>query len=290
MVVEIPEAVQTNVERLVRLALEEDLAERGDVTSQAIVDSEASLHGQIVAKAPGVVAGLFAVQAVYRALDSAVEIVCHVQDGAQVEPGALVCEVIGKGQLMLAGERTALNFLQRLSGIATLTRQFVTQVAHTHAVILDTRKTTPGWRVLEKYAVRLGGGQNHRMGLYDAVLIKDNHIDAAGSISAAVNAVRRYPGARGLHVVVEVRNRAELVEALAAQVDQIMLDNMSETQMREAVDLVAGRIPLEASGNMNIERARSVAETGVDYISVGALTHSAPALDLSMRLSRLSSE
>ena len=285
MVREIPKTVQKTTKHLVRLALVEDLADRGDVTSQAILSSEATLCGQILAKAPGVVAGLFAVHAVYRELDPAFEIVVHLQDGAPVAPGELICAVVGKGQRVLAGERTALNFLQRLSGVATLTAQFVAQVAHTNVVILDTRKTTPGWRVLEKYAVTLGGGQNHRMGLYDAVMIKGNHIDMAGGITAAVSAVLGFPGAQGLPIVVEVRNRVELEEAIAAQVDQIMLDNMTDAQIRDAVNLVAGRVPLEASGNMSIERVRGVAETGVDYISVGALTHSAPALDLSMRLS-----
>jgi nicotinate-nucleotide pyrophosphorylase (carboxylating) len=181
---------------------------------------------------------------------------------------------------VLSGERVALNFVQHLSGIATLTARFVEAVKGTKAVILDTRKTTPGWRVLEKYAVARGGAQNHRMGLHDMVLIKDNHIDAAGSITAAVTAARQ----SGLAIEVEVRTFDELREALALNVDRIMLDNMNEAQMREAVAITAGRVPLEASGNMTLERVAVVAATGVDYISIGALTHSAPALDLSMKL------
>ncbi|MBZ0288671.1 MAG: carboxylating nicotinate-nucleotide diphosphorylase, partial [Anaerolineae bacterium] len=201
--------------------------------------------------------------------------------------GTIICEVQGSGQSVLTGERVALNFLQRLSGIATLTAQFVGAAAGSKAVILDTRKTTPGWRSLEKYAVACGGGQNHRMGLYDMVMIKDNHIDAAGSITAAVNAVRSYPDAEGLAIEVEVKNLDELQEVLLLDVDRVMLDNMTDAQMRQAVAIAGGRVPLEASGNMSLERVASVAATGVDYISVGALTHSAPALDLSMRITRI---
>jgi nicotinate-nucleotide pyrophosphorylase (carboxylating) len=187
-------------------------------------------------------------------------------------------------QSLLTGERTALNFLQRLSGISTLTRKFVDAVAGTQAVILDTRKTTPGWRLLEKYAVRMGGGKNHRIGLYDAVMIKDNHIAAAGGVTAAVEQVRAYPAADGLPIIVEVERLSQLEEVLPLHVDQVLLDNMDEATMRQAVIIAAGRVPLEASGNMSLERAASVAATGVNFISVGALTHSAPAFDLSMRL------
>jgi nicotinate-nucleotide pyrophosphorylase (carboxylating) len=232
-----------------------------------------------------VIAGLAAVQVVYGQLDPGVAVQFYARDGDRVAAGTEVCEVKGPGQFVLAGERTAINFLQRLSGVATLTAQFVKAVAGTQAVILDTRKTTPGWRELEKYAVRMGGGTNHRMGLYDEVLIKDNHIDAAGGITAAVQAVRAYPGAAGLPIVVETKNCDELREALALQVSRILLDNMSVDQIKEAVTIVAGRIPLEASGKISLEQVRAVAETGVNFISVGALTHSALALDLSMRLS-----
>lgn len=273
-----------DTQQLVRLALAEDLGARGDITSRATIPAEQRLHAHITAKQPGVIAGLALVAAVYGEVDPQVVVTPCVADGATVAAGTVVCEVIGAGRSVLTGERVALNFLQRLSGIATLTAQFVAAVAGTRAVILDTRKTTPGWRALEKQAVRLGGGSNHRLGLYDMVLIKDNHIDAAGGIPAAVTAVRRDPDAGGLPIEVEVKNLDELRAALACHVDRIMLDNMSLEQMRAAVEVAAGQTPLEASGNMALERVRAVAETGVDFISVGALTHSAPALDLSMRL------
>ncbi len=276
--------VEQTIETLVRLALEEDMGQRGDVTSRAVLPPNMDIGGQIVAKAPGVIAGLSAVEAVYKQLDATTEIHALVADGDQVVPGSNVAEIWGKAQAVLAGERVALNFLQRLSGIATLTAAFVAAVAGTNAVILDTRKTTPGWRELEKYAVRMGGGQNHRMGLYDQVLVKDNHVDAAGSATKAVQSVRAFDDAQGLPVVLEVRTIAELREALTLGVDRILLDNMDEDQLREAVALAKGHVPLEASGNITLEQVRAVAETGVNFISVGALTHSAPTLDLSMRI------
>lgn len=274
-------------ETLVELALQEDLGDRGDVTSRATIASHARILGRITAKADGVIAGLALVEMVYRQIDPAVQVRCLVKDGAPVSKGTVICEIQGSGQSVLTGERVALNFLQRLSGIATLTAQFVGATAGTKAVILDTRKTTPGWRSLEKNAVECGGGQNHRIGLYDMVMIKDNHIDAAGSITAAVNSVRSYSDAEGLAIEVEVKNLDELQEVLLLDVDRVMLDNMTDAQMRQAVAITGGRVPLEASGNMSLERVASVAATGVDYISVGALTHSAPALDLSMRITRI---
>lgn len=276
--------MEASIERLVRLALEEDLGEAGDVTSRATISAAQQIHARITAKQPGVICGLHVMCAVYTQVDATVSVTPCVQEGSAVTAGVVVCEVVGAGRSVLTGERVALNFLQRLSGIATLTARFVAAVAGTKAVILDTRKTTPGWRALEKYAVRAGGGSNHRMGLYDMVLIKDNHIDAAGGIRAAVAAVRADSAAQLLPVEVEVKSLDELREALACGVDRILLDNMDSAQMRAAVELAAGRIPLEASGNMSLERVRDVAETGVDFISVGALTHSSPALDLSMRL------
>jgi nicotinate-nucleotide pyrophosphorylase (carboxylating) len=274
-------------EHLIELALHEDSGERGDVTSRATIPADTRISGRITAKSEGVIAGLPLVEMVYRQVDSKVKVKFQVEDGAAVSRGTLVCEVVGGGQSVLTGERVALNFLQRLSGVATLTAQFVGAVAGTKAAILDTRKTTPGWRTLEKYAVACGGGQNHRMGLYDMVMIKDNHIDGAGSITAAVNAVRNLPDAEGLLIEVEVKNLDELQEVLTLEVDRVMLDNMSDAQMRAAVQMAGGLVPLEASGNMSLDRVAAVAATGVDYISVGALTHSAPALDLSMRITRL---
>jgi nicotinate-nucleotide pyrophosphorylase (carboxylating) len=233
--------------------------------------TDMTTSGQIVAKASGIIVGLPVVEAVYKHLDAATEIHALVTDGDWVVPGSVVGEIWGKAQTVLAGERVALNFLQRLSGIATLAAAFVAAVAGTNAAILDTRKTTPGWRELEKYAVRMGGGQNHRMGLYDQVLVKDNHIDAAGSITNAVQSVRAFGDAQGLPVVLEVRTMAEVREALTLGVDRILLDNMDEDQLREAVALVNGRVPLEASGKITLECVRAVAQTGVNFISVGAL-------------------
>jgi quinolinate synthase len=267
--------------RLIDLALAEDLGP-GDATSEAVLPADLILRGHIVAKQAGVVAGLPIVGAVFSQVDPALTLACRVQDGTRVRPGDRVAEVSGPARAMLSAERTALNFLQRLSGIATLTRSFVDAVAGTQARILDTRKTHPGYRVLEKYAVRMGGGHNHRMGLHDMVLIKDNHIQAAGSITTAVERAR---AARpDLPLEVEVRSLDELREALALEPDRIMLDNMSLDDMRAAVRVAAGRVALEASGGIDLERVAAVAATGVDYISVGALTHSAPALDLSLEI------
>lgn len=275
------------VEQLIEMALAEDLGDAGDLTSRATLPESLRLKGRIVAKADGIIAGLPLVEMVYQKVDSTVLVHPCVQDGGQVVRGTLVCEIEGKGQSLLTGERVALNFLQRLSGIATLTHQFVKAAQGTRTKILDTRKTTPGWRSLEKYAVRIGGGQNHRIGLYDMVMIKDNHIDGAGSITKAVEAVRSYVPAAHIPIEVEVRNLDELREVLPLKVDRVLLDNMSDEQMREAVQITNGQVPLEASGNMNLQRVAAVAATGVDYISVGALTHSAPALDLSMKISRI---
>lgn len=272
---------------LIELALHEDLGEAGDLTSKSTLADNVRLRGRIVAKADGVIAGLPLIEMVYSQVDPAVTVHLSSRDGEPVTSGTLIAEVEGKGQSILTGERVALNFLQRLSGIATLTAQFVGAVSGTKAVILDTRKTTPGWRLLEKYAVKQGGGENHRIGLFDMVLIKDNHIDGAGSITAAVKAVRDYPQAAHIPIEVEVRNLDELCEVLSLKVDRVLLDNMTDDQMREAVTITNGSVKLEASGNMNLQRVAKVAATGVDYISVGALTHSAPALDLSMKIVRL---
>jgi nicotinate-nucleotide pyrophosphorylase (carboxylating) len=289
------------VQRLLLLALAEDLNEfadpnllfpnpsLGDITSQATLPSASTLEGRITAKAEGIIAGLPLAQAVFYLVDPSITFLpdfqngVHIQDGAYVQPGTLLVKVSGPGASLLAAERTALNFLGRMSGIATLTHKFVQAVAGTRAVILDTRKTVPGLRHIDKYAVRMGGGQNHRAGLYDMVLIKDNHIDGADGIRPAVEGVRSRYGSRYL-VEVEVKDLAELHTALSLPVDRIMLDNMDLDTMRQAVEIAAGRVPLEASGNVTLATVRSIAETGVDFISSGALTHSAPVLDISMRL------
>ncbi len=269
-------------EPLIRLALREDIGS-GDVTTEATVPSGARGRGEIIAKARGIVCGLPVAAAAFRAVNEEISLIPRVRDGEPVQPGDVVAEVEGPLRGILAAERTALNFLSRLSGIATLTARFVEAVAPYRAVILDTRKTTPGWRVLEKYAVRCGGGRNHRMGLYDMVLIKDNHVKACGSIAEAVRRVR----AAGVTVPieVEVQSLAELKETLELGVDRVLLDNFSVEEIAEAVRITAGRVPLEASGGVTLENAAVIAATGVDYISVGALTHSAPALDLSLELS-----
>jgi nicotinate-nucleotide pyrophosphorylase (carboxylating) len=271
-------------EPLIELAVAEDIGP-GDATSQAVLPGDLELHGRIYAKQGGIIAGLPIAETVFARVEPALRFVYHASDGDLVERGQIVAEVFGPGRGMLAAERIALNFLQRLSGIATLTRVFVNTVAGSGAIILDTRKTHPGYRVLEKYAVRVGGGQNHRMSLYDMLLIKDNHIEAAGSIAAAVTRAREaYPD---LPVEVEVKDLEELQEALLLEVDRIMLDNMSIEEMKEAVEISGGRVPLEASGNVNLERIVAIASTGVDYISIGALTHSAPVLDLSMLVEQM---
>lgn len=265
--------------RLIRAALAEDIGP-GDVTSRLTVPKNTQARGEIIARAPGVIAGIRVCGRVFRTVDPAVRFQPLASDAAPVLRGTVVARVSGPARSILSAERTALNFLSRLSGIATLTRKYVQAVAGTGTVILDTRKTTPGWRELEKYAVRCGGGRNHRFGLYDMILIKDNHIVAAGSIAEALEPCL---GSR-LRVEVEVKTLAELRAALDRGCRLIMLDNMSLAQMRRAVKLARGRANLEASGRMTLARVPGVARTGIDFISVGALTHSAPALDLSLEL------
>ena len=268
---------------LIELAIAEDIGP-GDATSEAVLPTTLVLCGRIIAKRAGVIAGLPVAEAVFRRVDPALRLSSHVRDGDSVTPGDIVAEVNGPGRGMLASERLALNFLQHLSGIATLTRAFVDAVDGTKAIVLDTRKTHPGYRVLEKYAVRMGGGHNHRMSLHDMLLVKDNHIEAAGSITTAVEQARSFH--HDLPIEVEVKNLDELREAVRLNVDRIMLDNMDLDQMQEAVRLTGGRVDLEASGGVDLERVAAIAATGVDYISIGALTHSAPALDLSMLVSK----
>lgn len=275
-----PEAA-AQIRRAIQAALAEDVGP-GDVTSQATLPAELWYNGRFLAKAPGIIAGLGVVAQVFAAVDPAIRLTPLVADGDRVERGTIIAEISGPARGLLTGERTALNFLQRMSGIASLTRRFVDAVAGTNAVILDTRKTAPGLRAVDKWAVRLGGGQNHRYGLYDMVLIKDNHIAAVGGISEAV--ARARSAAQNLPIEVEVKNLAELEEALALNVDRIMLDNMSLAEMREAVERANGRCPLEASGNVSLETVTAIAATGVDYISSGALTHSVMALDISLDL------
>ena len=262
----------------IRRALAEDIGS-GDVTTQSIVLAEAGMRGKIIAKQDGVVAGLDIAQAVYQTVDGQVDFQAQVEEGARVADRQVLALVAGRTRSLLTAERTALNFLGRMSGIATLTDQFVQAVAGTHAVILDTRKTAPGLRALDKLAVARGGGQNHRIGLYDMILIKDNHIDYAGSIHEAVRRARQADSGLGLEV--EARSLEDVREALGVGVKRILLDNMTPEMMAEAVQLTAGRAKLEASGNVTLETVRRIAETGVDYISAGALTHSARVCDVS---------
>lgn len=267
------------VEELVARALEEDLGS-GDVTTSACVPPGAVGVGRMVAKAQGVVAGLPVAEAVFRRVEPSLTLKREADEGQAVEPGDLLLKVEGPLAGQLVAERVALNFIQRLSGIATLTRQCVEAARPYGVTILDTRKTTPGLRALERYAVRVGGGQNYRGGLFDMVLVKDNHIAAAGGVRSAVERARAAHGDR-YPVVVEVASHAELEEALECEVDRIMLDNFSTEDMRKAVKRVDGLIPLEASGGMRLETIQVVAASGVDYISLGVLTHAAPALDIS---------
>lgn len=261
----------------------EELIGNGDITSGPTITADKLLSGKITAKQAGVVAGLPVAEAVFKLVEPEIEFVTLVEDGGLIKKGQVAAEVNGPGRVLLIAERCALNFLGHLSGIATLTNAFVREIEGTGAIILDTRKTLPGFRRLDKYAVRMGGGRNHRMGLYDMVMIKDNHIDGAGGIQEALERVRQNHQDRYL-IEVEVKDLLELEAALKNNVDRIMLDNMDLTTMRQAVERTQGRVPLEASGNVSFESIRKIAETGVDYVSIGALTHSAPVFDFSMRL------
>ena len=269
-----------SVFRLITMALEEDLG-RGDVTTQATIPSERRARGKITAKADLIVAGLPLVQRILHLVDETAEVHTLVDEGGGMRRGDVAAEMLGNAAALLSAERTTLNFLQHLSGVATLTRKFVDAIAGTKCSIIDTRKTIPGFRLLDKYAVTQGGGINHRLGLDDGILIKDNHIAVCGSVGAAVGQARNRVSAL-LRIEVECTTLGEVQEALDTKADIILLDNMTTARMAEAVRLVNGRALLEASGNMSLERVREVAETGVDFISVGALTHSVSAVDLSM--------
>lgn len=271
-----------DVDKLIQAALTEDLGS-GDITSEATIPSDATATAEFRAKQDLVLAGIALAQQVFSHLDQKIRLETFAKDGNRISAGTVIACATGKTRALLAGERVALNLLQHLSGIATLTSAYMDRLAGTRAMILDTRKTLPGLRSLQKYAVSVGGGKNHRMGLYDMVLIKDNHITAAGGISRAVGRVREKLQDR-FKVEVETKNLAEVREALAAKVDVIMLDNMSLEAMREAVQEIGGRTLVEASGNVTLETVRTIAETGVDFISAGSLTHSAPAADISMKL------
>ncbi len=278
------ELVLKSADELIKAALREDLGSRGDITTLAVCGQETPAFAVIIAKEDGIMAGIKVAERVFKTINNQIDFAAQISDGQAIAKGAPIVEIRGSSAGILTAERTALNFLGRLSGIATLTNQFVHKITDTKAILLDTRKTTPGWRVLEKYAVRCGGGQNHRMGLHDMFLIKENHIAAAGSIDMAVQRCRQYMQnlAFRAEIEVEAKTFAEVQEAVELRVDRIMLDNMSCEEMRRCVQWVAGRVPLEASGNVSLETIRGIAETGVDYISAGALTHSAKSLDVSL--------
>ena len=272
----------TNNEKLIQLALEEDIG-AGDVTTDALIEPEHVSAAVIFAKESLVLAGLRVAQEVFTTLDPAMSFDTTFQDGDRVETGDEILTAYGKLQALLTGERTALNFLQRLSGIATITRQYVDRVAGSNVRLTDTRKTIPGWRRLEKYAVKIGGAYNHRFGLYDGILIKDNHIVACGGISEAVDRVRNNRP-QLLEIEVEASDLNQVKEALESGVDIIMLDNMDLNDVQKAVSLVDGRALVEVSGGVTLDTLAEVANTGVDIISIGALTHSARAVDISMRV------
>jgi len=277
----IPRLPDLLIEPLVRAALAEDLGRAGDVTSLATIDAEARFAAVFAARKDGRVAGLDCARIAVAALDSTATFEIVTPDGADAAPGAVLARVKGNARALLSAERVALNLLGRLSGIATLTRAYVRAIEGTGATITDTRKTTPGLRALEKYAVRCGGGVSHRFGLDDAILIKDNHVAACGSVGEAVRRAKAFAG-HLMKVEVEVDGLDQLAEALAEGPDVILLDNFSLEDLRTAVHAVAGRAVLEASGGVTPETVRAIAETGVNVISVGALTHSAPTLDIGL--------
>lgn len=265
----------------IRIAIYEDIG-HGDITSLLIVPEYKKAKASIIAKEDLILAGVPFIKEVFNAIDPGVEIQIFFDEGSRVKKGDIIAKISGSARSLLAGERISLNILQRISGIATMTNQYVKKVNGLPVKIADTRKTIPGMRLMEKYGVRIGGGVNHRFGLYDGILIKDNHIKVAGGVKRAIELAKK--GHHLLKIEVEVKNLDELKEALDAGADVIMLDNMSITDMKKAVKIAKGKAILEASGNVNLENIRSIAETGVDIISIGALTHSARAVDTSMKI------
>lgn len=276
------ERMESLTEKIITLAIEEDVAE-GDITTNSLIPEKSTAVAEMKAKVPGVISGLDITRNVFEKFDRTIEWTPLVKEGQRVEKGEIILRVKGSFRALLTAERTALNILQRMSGIATETAKYVKELEGTGTKLLDTRKTAPGMRSLDKMAVKAGGGKNHRIGLYDMALIKDNHIKVAGSIGNAVRQVRASVKP-GILIEVEVTDLKEVKQALEAKADIIMLDNMSNGMMAEAVRMIDGRAETEASGNMNLSRIKEVAATGVNYISVGALTHSVTALDISMNI------
>jgi nicotinate-nucleotide pyrophosphorylase (carboxylating) len=270
-----------DLDAFVRATLAEDLGDRGDITSASVIPADARFDGVMESRDAIAVAGLPIAAAFFRALDPDVELEQIVEDGARVPAGTVLVRISGKARALLTAERSALNTVQHLSGVATLTATYVDAIAGTGATLLDTRKTIPGLRVLEKYAVRMGGGTNHRMGLWDSAMIKDNHVAVAGDVGEAV---RRAAAAGIAQIIVEVDTIAQITPALEAGATHLLLDNMAPPMLREAVVLVDGRVPTEASGGVRLDTIRAIAESGVTYISVGRLTQSAPAADIGLDL------
>jgi nicotinate-nucleotide pyrophosphorylase (carboxylating) len=266
---------------LIHYALDEDIGPY-DITTSILIPDDAESRALFIAKESFILAGIPFIKEVFRALDHSISFQTFINEGARVKKGDVIAEVFGKTHALFQGERVSLNMLQRLSGIATLTNKYVEKLKGLETKIFDTRKTTPCYRFLEKYAVRMGGGYNHRFGLFDGVIIKDNHIEAVGSIKKAIELIKKR---HYLHKIeVEVENLHDLKEALSAGADIVMLDNMSIKDMKEAVKIVKGRAKIEASGNIKLDNVRKIAETGVDFVSVGALTHSAVAADISLKI------
>ncbi len=273
---------QSDIERVVRMALAEDVG-HGDLTSAVTISERATLSAVMAAREPLVLAGLPFAEAAFKACDPDVTFRAEAQDGDRLAAGAIIARVTGKARAVLTAERTALNIVQHLSGIATLTHAYASRIAHTKAKLLDTRKTIPGLRVVAKYAVRMGGGHNHRMRLDDGILIKDNHVARCGGVAAAVRAAKSHDiSASRFGVAVECDTLEQVKAAIAAGADRLLLDNMSLDMLREAVRLADGRLPLEASGGVTLETIAAIAETGVDFISVGRITQSAPAVDIGL--------
>jgi nicotinate-nucleotide pyrophosphorylase (carboxylating) len=278
--IEISDLPQFDMGEFVRRVLEEDLGSGGDVTSKATIDPHAHFTAEMNCREPIVVAGLDIAMAFFRVLDGKMRIEQFAADGDKVIAGKVLLRLEGNARAMLAAERSALNTIQHLSGIATMTRRYVDAIAGTGATLLDTRKTIPGLRALEKYAARMGGAENHRMRMDDGLLIKDNHVGVCGGVAEAVRAAKAYDS--GLQIQVEVDRIEQIEPALEAGAERLLLDNMKPDRLREAVALVAGRVPLEASGGVNLDTIRGIAETGVDYISVGRITQSAAAVDIGL--------
>ena len=274
-----------SVLKLINNALKEDVG-KGDITTRATISKSKKAVGKFLVKADGVIAGLEIAKAVFKSVDSKIKFEIKIKDGSKVNKGDVAAIVTGNAQSILTAERTALNFLQRMSGVATSANIYSDKVKHTKAKVIDTRKTVPGLRMLDKMAVKLGGCENHRIGLYDMFLIKDNHIEVSGSITKAVESCLKYQKKHNtkFKIEVETKNLKEVEEALKTKADIIMLDNFEIDKMKQAVQLINGKCKIEASGGVNLETVQAIAETGVDYISVGALTHSVKALDISLEI------